>query len=321
MSAPGFEFFTSEDAGAPVLNGAAGRLIAVLDWALVGKGGWAKAFSGTNLAAYRSASGNRFYFKVDDTQAKLSRLRGYRAMTSITAGTNAFPLVSTIALASWGINKAYTAGSTARKYRGIRTNRFIVMQIQPSDGYEGVSYNQLVCFGDVPSYCETDTFNTVVFGTQSPDDIGFPSGVGLQPQQSMVGAVDGFHIAATPSGGVNAPSTSLASRFSPLSQTYGEADVDTTKANRLQLDEFSIFSNEAASLGGGYGVLRAKIPNLKHGMGHMPRTGLAVDEEITFGGKTYKLLQNDGYNPSGDGVNFTASGFIALEISDTDGAL
>ena len=82
MSAPGFEFFKSTDAGAPVLTGQVGKMIAVLDWVLVTKGGWAKAFTGTNLAAYRSNTGNRFYLRVDDTQTIFTRLRGYRAMTA-----------------------------------------------------------------------------------------------------------------------------------------------------------------------------------------------------------------------------------------------
>lgn len=320
--APGFEYFSSDDVGAPVLNGAAGRMIAVLDWVLVTKGGWAKAFSGTNQAAYRSDTGNRFYFKVDDTQALMSRLRGYRAMTSISAGTNAFPLVATVALANFGSAKAVAAGSTPRKYWGIRTNRYVCMLVQPADGYsEGLSNSQLVCFGDVPSLCEADSFNTVMYGADSPGGVAFPVGLSLTPEQSMSGVVNGFHMAATPNGGVNAPSTGVVSRFVPMGTNYATSDADSERAGRLQLDPFMLHSNEAASLGAGYSILRAWLPNLKHGMGFLPRTGLAVGEQVTQGGKTYLLLQNQPYNPSGDGITWAASGFIALEISDTDGAL
>ena len=55
--------------------------------------GWAKPFSGTNLAVYRSndVTSNRFFLRVNDTNALDARVVGYETMTAISTGTNLFP--------------------------------------------------------------------------------------------------------------------------------------------------------------------------------------------------------------------------------------
>ena len=75
-------YYTNTSPGAPTLTGAAGSLITLLDWLLVTNLGWTKEFSGTNLASYRAATGNRFYLGVDDTTALYSRVRGFATMTA-----------------------------------------------------------------------------------------------------------------------------------------------------------------------------------------------------------------------------------------------
>src|SRR6478609_9197278 len=89
-----------DDSSAPTLSASNGALITVLDAVLVnGYGsktaaGWTKAFSGTNLAAYLQGSGsNGRYLRVDNsTSDNFPRLRGFKAMSAISTGTDGFPL-------------------------------------------------------------------------------------------------------------------------------------------------------------------------------------------------------------------------------------
>lgn len=103
--------YKSTDASAPVLNGLAGSLVTVLDAVLVnGYGtmtaaGWAKPFSGTNKAVYRSATangGSGLYYRVLDdatvtdfnypylASSKFCGIVGYESMSSVDTGTNPF---------------------------------------------------------------------------------------------------------------------------------------------------------------------------------------------------------------------------------------
>lgn len=321
MSAPGFEFFTSDDAGAPSLYGAAGRMIAVLDWVLVAKGGWAKAYSGTNLAAYRSATGNRFYLRVDDTQTQFARLRGYRAMTAISSGSNLFPATSLAPTTDWGGPKSVATDSTPRRYWGIRTNRYFFMFVETDDPLYGAANRAFMAFGDVPSHCETDTFNTVIVGADSPQSISMTS----LPYNGLVATfgsqISGAHMAATPSGSANACGTIMHSAHVPRSNTYEVADTAHGKSGRLQLFPISLYSNEAVSGGSGIPILRGYLPNVQNPLGLIPRSGLADEESITVGSRTYKLLMTQLYDTAGTGgIGFTA-GFSAIETTDTDGAL
>jgi len=128
--------YRSDDASAPVLSGTLGSLIAVLDACLVNgygsqaSAGWAKPFTGTNLAVYRAPQGNRFYLRLDDTDAQYPVLRGYRAMTAVSTGTGLFP--TTVQL-SGGIRsvKSYTASSTVRPWIVIASPRAFYLPIPP----------------------------------------------------------------------------------------------------------------------------------------------------------------------------------------------
>ena len=172
--AAGFQYFTSDDVGAPGVWGAAGRFAALLDWLLPGMGGWAIEFTGTNLRAYRSGTGNRFYLRLDDTQARYARLRAYRAMTAISTGTNEFPTNTQAGnINTWGIVKTYLTPSTVpRRYWGIRTDRYVVLILEHgayADPAVGVNYRELFVFGDTPSLCETDAHSTALIGFPSVD--------------------------------------------------------------------------------------------------------------------------------------------------------
>ena len=80
--------------------------------------GWVKAFSGTNLAAYRSAdpASTGVYLWVDDSDARFAKVRGYEAMTAIDAGTNPFPTLAQYALSNFTWAKSNAADASSRKW-------------------------------------------------------------------------------------------------------------------------------------------------------------------------------------------------------------
>lgn len=55
--------------------------------------GWAKVFSGTNLAVYQSLdpTSSKMFLRIDDTADVHSRVVGYESMTDVNTGTNPFP--------------------------------------------------------------------------------------------------------------------------------------------------------------------------------------------------------------------------------------
>lgn len=322
--AAGFEYFASTDVGAPVLTGQVGKLILVLDWVLVTKGGWAKAYTGTNLAAYRSATGNRFYLRVDDTQTLMSRLRGYRAMTAISTGTNLFPATALCPSATFGIGRSSSADATARRYWGVRTNRYVIMAIELGSTTAGDAYRQVFAFGDVPSLCETDTFNTVLMGLDSPAGGQFFPYSWVSPVTPLNTiasvAAAGCHMAATPTGSVNAVGTTMATSWLPEGQTYAVANTLHGASGRMQLSPITINSNAIVSGGSGIGIPRAYLPNVQVIAGVIPRTGIADEELITTGGRSFRCITGHFYDQGDAGVGYACGGFT-LETTDTDGAL
>lgn len=164
--------YKSTDASAPVLSGQAGALIALLDAVLVnGYGsatpaGWTKDFSGTNLAAYRPAGGNRLFLRIDDTGTTNGRGVGYEAMSDVNTGTGDFP---TAAQVSGGMYwpKSVTANATARPWVIAATDRMLIMHVSASNTANATDAS-ICMFGDIKSYKAGDAYNTLhIAGTQS----------------------------------------------------------------------------------------------------------------------------------------------------------
>ena len=152
-------YYTNTSPGAPTLTGAAGSLITLLDWLLVTNLGWTKEFSGTNLASYRAATGNRFYLGVDDTTTLYSRVRGFETMTAagvaVASGTGPFP---TAAQASNGQFIYKSSNPTSKRaWRFISDGTMFYL----SNEYGTNTYN-LSMFGDFISFRSGDSYNTVL---------------------------------------------------------------------------------------------------------------------------------------------------------------
>lgn len=326
--AAGFEYFTSADSGAPTWNGAAGRAAAVLDWVLNTKGGWDIAFTGTNLRAYRSQTGNRFYLRLDDTQARYARLRAYRAMTAVSTGTNQFPTNTQAGnINTWGLVKGFSSGSDARRYWGIRTNRYIILIVEyGNQTVDSVNHREFFVFGDVPSLCGSDSHSSII-QAMTGVDTGYPDLMGqvygtMSPSASFGGGGGATAaISGSPDGTVLSPNFGVVVPFGVGVDSGQEATIG--KSGRMYIgDLVGLCKNTAAATDPG-AYPRCRIPNLHQIWGPVRAVSNSnipcVDlEEFTVGSKTYKCFMRYSNDPPGD---FFSTDAMLLEITDTDGAL
>ena len=168
-----------DDPAAPVLsNPSAGSLIGVLDACLVngytGKtgAGWTKAFSGTNLAAYRQGAGSMCYLRVDDGTGSFKvKMRGYESMTDVNTGTGEFPTTTQLAN---GVYAAISTSTTAANKPWIvvaDNKRFYlwvgVSLITDVDISTSTTWQALFFFGDIISFRPGDTYCCQIMGSDS----------------------------------------------------------------------------------------------------------------------------------------------------------
>lgn len=118
--------------------------------------GFTKAFSGTNLAAYRSddVTGTRLYLRADDTSEYRAQMIMYESMTDINTGTGAS--VSTPA------EKSSYSGSTARTWVLVADSRAIYLFV---DSYGNGAWQGGFYFGDVVSYKSGDAYACGLIGS------------------------------------------------------------------------------------------------------------------------------------------------------------
>lgn len=143
--------FTFDATG--VADGAASGSITVK----LAPAGWSEAFTATNKGAFKSASpsASGCYARIDDTGAKVARLRAYVSMTDVDTGTGPTP---TDAQVSGGlyVPKSNDASTVARKWVLAATDRCCVLMV----AYHGsFSYDYTpIAFGDFPSLMSGDAY-------------------------------------------------------------------------------------------------------------------------------------------------------------------
>lgn len=181
---------TNLSAGAPVLYGAAGSLIGVLDYCLVTTAGWTKTNTGTNLATYKAPSGRGFHIAIDDTTTTYARLRGFDATTPTAAGVaeasgvGAFPTDTQLNGGVYIYKSATSDSSTARPWRFASDGLMFHLSITPS------TYGSLFSFGDFISNKGGDLGNVLLMGESSPS--GYVVGATVYTQANSVGAVGNY---------------------------------------------------------------------------------------------------------------------------------
>jgi len=132
---------------------------------------WAVAFTGTDVRAYRSndVTSNRYYCRVNDTNAVVARVVGYETMSDIDTGTDRFP---TDAQQSGGLfwNKGYSSASTGAINwtviaNGKRFQIWIAWAMSPNYGGSTYKGEMGFVFGDFNSLKSTaDAYNTLIMG-------------------------------------------------------------------------------------------------------------------------------------------------------------
>lgn len=183
--------YMNTDASAPTFNGSAGSLIGVLNACLVNgygsksSAGWAKSFTGTNIATYKAPAANSMYLGVDDTTTLYSRLRGFETATAAGvaagSGTGLFPTDAQL-----------SGGGYLYKSNDTSTTRAWVLIASGSAFYffnsanEATNYRTMYFFGKLASYKSGDAFGSaIICGTTSTDYSNQTLGVGSMGATSV----------------------------------------------------------------------------------------------------------------------------------------
>jgi len=314
MSATGFQILRSSDGGAPALDGQAGSLINVLD-ALLDIGGsdayWAKAFTGTNKAAYRAANGERFYLRVDDSVGQYARVRGYASMSDVDTGSGDFPTTTHQTNYNW--HKSNTADSTARTYVGIATDRFVLLLV--SGGWTG-SGQDLYFFGEPKKFYASDTGSTVLHG--------YPGNtIGTSAFRQGGQSTNPYSI----SGSYNAPSNNT-SGMMPFAKTADGAGAAGTGVYFAPSPSTSVpFGTYGylplipllcgSTVSGTAGLLRAALPHIYALPNYETDPNLAAGDTFTDDdGRTYQIC-----TPAGTASLSSSAALFAIMTSNTETAV
>jgi hypothetical protein len=168
--------YASTDASAPVLTGAVGSVVALLDACLVnGYGsksaaGWAKSFSGTNKATYRNSAtdGTGFYLYVDDSAAgtggaKEALWTGFQTQSALGVGTGQFPTFAQLGLGIGAVvcRKSTTADSTTRPWTLVADDTVFYLFVDAGDSTSAAT---ACMFGDIYSYMSSDPYRCMIIG-------------------------------------------------------------------------------------------------------------------------------------------------------------
>ena len=126
--------------------------------------GWEKAFSGTNLAAYRSlnAQASAALLKVNDTGTTAARVVGYESMTDINTGAGPFPTEAQKAGGGYFQKSSSAAG---KKWFIVANDRVFYFGVAPYLTYPLAFY--LVAFGDICSKKTGDAFRSFLVSNNS----------------------------------------------------------------------------------------------------------------------------------------------------------
>lgn len=125
----GYAIHRSTDPGAPQLANRPGSWLEVLDYVL-NPAYWDKVFTATNKAVYRSKTGNRRFYRFDDSAAINSgiglRVMGYKEMTSVDAGTGKFPQDGTVTSLDYVWDKPSASNSNGQAWMAVVSSTFVL---------------------------------------------------------------------------------------------------------------------------------------------------------------------------------------------------
>jgi len=122
--------------------------------------GWGKPFSDTNVAVYQSLdpASTQLYLRVNDADARYTRVRGYEQMTDANTGTGAFPTLTQRGETLFTWLKSNAASATARDWVVVADDAFFWF-LPRGNTLQGGALN---LFGDFVSFVAGDKYNTVI---------------------------------------------------------------------------------------------------------------------------------------------------------------
>lgn len=136
--------------------------------------GWAKPFSGTNQAVYRSTDPQSLgmYLYVDDRTTTAASMRGYESMSAIDTGSSPFPTVAQRADGCWWA-KSGTANATATRWLVVGDSRFFVDNTAPATSSTATSTaGGTRAFGDLLALRRTgDAYACLLCGGTSQGNV------------------------------------------------------------------------------------------------------------------------------------------------------
>lgn len=157
--------------------------------------GWNRAFSGTNVGAYKSSNvaASGMFLRVDDVGAQSARVVAYETMSDVNTGTGPFP---TAAQQSGGLywQKSATADSTIRAWEIAGDDRAFYMRIQFNAAGALTVY-----FGDFLSKKVPDPYACAVAGSVN-GSTGATSDLGDVAYTAGSNTSQGFFVARAYTG-------------------------------------------------------------------------------------------------------------------------
>jgi len=177
-------------------------------------GGWTKAYSGTNLAAYRADAGNRFYYRVDDTGTTTARVVGYESMTDVNTGVDPFP---TAAQVSGGLYvcKSNAASAVARNWIAVATDRVFYVGVDFALAGYNTEQADVYAFGEFDSRVTSDAYKTFIVARNTSSTNGNTNiwGVNVSTTIDQAGAA-GHYLVRSYNGGTK--SVAFSKRLHPI---------------------------------------------------------------------------------------------------------
>lgn len=147
--------------------------------------GWAKPFTGTNLAVYRSAhpQSNGHYLRVNDANALYARGLAYETMSAVSTGTNPFPTNTQVSGGGYWGKSANTAHGRDIPWLAFSDGRILYLCIladQAELDQSSYSYSEIYTFGDpIPASAAGNPFGTVMCVSTTPSGRTETTGNGL----------------------------------------------------------------------------------------------------------------------------------------------
>ena len=121
--------------------------------------GWAKPFSASGKGVYQSqvATSTQLFLRVDDTDARYSRVRGYENMSDVDTGAGLFPTLAQRVETAFTWAKSTVADTSARAWLLVADGAFI--HFLPK--HVPTNPHTLHAFGDLVSYLSADAYHCI----------------------------------------------------------------------------------------------------------------------------------------------------------------